>query len=125
MGDAAGAGAGAQRGPFLCFRRHSAQDLVIGGTKVAGSAQRRHRLAVLQHGSILLAASDHEPALPGIRELTGRHVTAAELSAGLAETIAARFHVRWDPRPLEPGEIDRVEAVRRDKYAGTDWNRMR
>ena len=45
-------------GAFLCFARGDANDLLVAegptaGQKVVGSAQRRRRGAVLQHGSIL------------------------------------------------------------------------
>src|SRR5215831_4960626 len=56
---------------FLCFRHFTAGDLMLNGAKVVGSAQRRQRGAVMQHGGILLAASSFTPALPGIRELRG------------------------------------------------------
>lgn len=56
--------------PFLCFLRSAAPDLVVSGHKVLGSAQRRRRGAVLQHGSLLLEASEHGPELLGLRELT-------------------------------------------------------
>jgi lipoyl(octanoyl) transferase len=52
--------------PFLCFQRRSPGDVVLGEYKVAGSAQRRHRGAVLQHGSVLLTKSTYSPELPGI-----------------------------------------------------------
>ncbi len=42
------------RGPFFCFERRHALDVLIGSDKVAGSAQRRTRRAILQHGSIVL-----------------------------------------------------------------------
>jgi lipoate-protein ligase A len=38
--------------PFLCFQRRAEGDVVLRGAKVCGSAQRRRRRAVLQHGSI-------------------------------------------------------------------------
>lgn len=56
--------------PFLCFFRGDRNDLVLQGVKVVGSAQRRRKGAVLQHGSILLDASPHAEQLPGIRNLT-------------------------------------------------------
>ncbi|MEN6493699.1 MAG: hypothetical protein ABFD16_05355, partial [Thermoguttaceae bacterium] len=52
--------------PFLCFQRRSPGDLLVGPIKVAGSAQRRLRGAVLQHGSILLARSLAAPELDGL-----------------------------------------------------------
>lgn len=50
-----------QRGPFFCFERRHALDVVVddphgpaGTAKLAGSAQRRTTKAILQHGSIIL-----------------------------------------------------------------------
>src|SRR6266542_73220 len=53
---------------FLCFEHFTPGDLIVNGAKVVGSAQRRQRSAVMQHGSILLARSPFTPSLPGIRE---------------------------------------------------------
>src|SRR4029453_12753533 len=55
--------------PFLCFERRACGDLLCGHAKIAGSAQRRRRGAVLQHGSVLLAASRCAPELPGIENM--------------------------------------------------------
>src|SRR5262249_15546865 len=74
----------------LCFRHFTAGDLVIAGGRVAGSAQRRLRKALLQHGSILLAASPAAPTLPGIRELSGRDLGAAEVCSALERAFAER-----------------------------------
>ncbi len=41
-------------GPFFCFERHGCLDLLVNGRKILGSAQRRTRDAVLQHGSFIL-----------------------------------------------------------------------
>jgi lipoate-protein ligase A len=54
---------------FLCFERRSVGDIVAAGYKIMGSAQRRSRGALLQHGSLLLSRSPHAPSLPGIAEL--------------------------------------------------------
>ena len=70
--------------PFLCFQRRSPGDVLIGETKVAGSAQRRCRGAVLQHGSVLLGRSAAAPELPGLRDLTGKSIGVAELRSLLA-----------------------------------------
>lgn len=41
-------------GRFLCFGRGDAFDVVMGQHKVLGSAQRRRKGAILQHGSLIL-----------------------------------------------------------------------
>lgn len=54
---------------FLCFERRSLGDVIIGESKVMGSAQRRYKGALLQHGSLLLKQSQHAPSLLGLEEL--------------------------------------------------------
>lgn len=55
--------------PFLCFLRGDPRDVVVSGHKVVGSAQRRRRGAILQHGSVLLKVSPLAPSVPGILDL--------------------------------------------------------
>jgi lipoate-protein ligase A len=55
--------------PFLCFHDHDDNDLLLTGHKIVGSAQRRRRGAVLQHGSILLWHSKTTPELVGVLDL--------------------------------------------------------
>ena len=43
--------------PFLCFHRRTPVDVVVGEHKVLGSAQRRSRFGLLQHGSLLIRSS--------------------------------------------------------------------
>jgi len=54
---------------FLCFLRGDCHDIVIGDHKILGSAQRRRKGAILQHGSLVLKQSFHAPEVPGIYEL--------------------------------------------------------
>jgi 2-polyprenyl-6-methoxyphenol hydroxylase-like FAD-dependent oxidoreductase len=91
--------------------------------KVAGSAQRKLKGALLQHGSILLRTSEHAPELPGIHDLSGKELFSLE---SLAELLAKRFAVATGAR-VEPGEWsakerDRATAIRGEKYANEEWN---
>lgn len=61
-------GGGGNSKAFLCFQRRSDGDVVSGAHKVLGSAQRRTRGAILQHGSLLLRASSLAPGLAGVAE---------------------------------------------------------
>lgn len=58
------------KNPFLCFMRRSTGDVTIKEKKIAGSAQRRRKNALLQHGSLLLRRSEFAPELPGIEDLS-------------------------------------------------------
>ncbi len=63
--------------PFLCYLRRSPVDVVVGGDKIVGSAQRRGKGGLLQHGSLLLRASRHAPELVGIFDLP-RNLSASQ-----------------------------------------------
>ncbi len=72
--------------PLLCFAREDEHDLVLLGQKVLGSAQRRRRGAILQHGGLVLKASFVTPELPGIGDLC----PGARLR-GLEEDLASQI----------------------------------
>lgn len=85
--DPAGPTQSAEGEAFLCFARGDARDIVCAGHKITGSAQRRRRGAVLQHGSILFRRSEFAPEFPGIADL----VPGADLSGRLAEELLERI----------------------------------
>lgn len=76
---------------FLCFSRGDARDLILNGHKVLGSAQRRRRGAVLQHGSLLLNASPHAPQFPGLADLFPDISFQSDLKQNLAASIGSLF----------------------------------
>ncbi|MFO0918301.1 MAG: hypothetical protein U0872_08305 [Planctomycetaceae bacterium] len=59
--------------PPLCFSRRDSHDVVVGDYKVLGSAQRRRKGAILQHGSLLLRASSLTPEHRGLEDLPPFH----------------------------------------------------
>jgi lipoate-protein ligase A len=108
--------------PFLCFLRRAEADVLSEGHKVAGSAQRRWRLGLLQHGSILLKTTPKSPELAGIEDLSGRSVDAFELAERWANRIGERLKLplRLD-RPTDE-EILSAERWVQDKFSHQDWN---
>jgi lipoate-protein ligase A len=106
---------------FLCFQRRAAGDLLLNSVKVAGSAQRRRRGVVMQHGSVLLATSPFAPELPGIADLTGRTIGANSL-AGLFQTaLGDRLNMKYENAAgFEPIE-KRAKELERIKFASADW----
>jgi lipoate-protein ligase A len=111
--------------PFLCFERRGAFDILIDGSKICGSAQRRHRGAILQHGSLLLATSPHAPELPGIQELGGGTLDPADLAAAMAQELAPRLRLALDPQALGEPERDAARALFSGKYCRETWTRRR
>jgi lipoate-protein ligase A len=109
----------------LCFRHVTRGDLLIGPHKVVGSAQRRQRGALLQHGAILLDTSLHTPSLPGIEPLTGRRITASEF--GSRFEVALRKTLGWELARGDwaAGEREKVETLADEKYRSPRWNERR
>jgi lipoyl(octanoyl) transferase len=107
--------------PFLCFQRRSCTDIVCGEAKIVGSAQRRRRGAVLQHGSILLARSRCAPELLGIQELTGAAIDPADLACRWIRRLAARLGATPNDEELSSEEISRAQALEEGTFAATDF----
>jgi lipoyl(octanoyl) transferase len=107
---------------FLCFQRRTAEDLIVSRYKVLGSAQRRGRGGVLlQHGSLLLAASAAAPQLPGIAELSGRTIAASEILQSLSEKLATLFNVQWTPGQLSAEEATVAASTAADRFSSEAW----
>ncbi|MBA4062296.1 MAG: lipoate--protein ligase family protein [Isosphaera sp.] len=113
-------------GDVLCFLHHTPGDLAVGGSKIAGSAQRKFRGALLQHGSILLRRSLSAPELPGVCDLAGTDVvTAEELAADLGPRFAADLGAALESDDWTADELARIPTIRTEKYANPAWNDRR
>jgi lipoate-protein ligase A len=106
--------------PFLCFQRRAPGDVLIDDVKVAGSAQRRRRGAVLQHGSLLLRRSAAAPELAGLGELASRPIVREELADAWLAVLASRLGVQWCRRPLSAEQF-RVAASVACRYGSDNW----
>lgn len=111
--------------PFLCFQRRSPGDVLMSDVKIAGSAQRRSRKAVLQHGSVLLARSPAAPELPGIAEAAAISLSFDQLTQAWLQKLAATLSIEWLPGALTDLEQRRAIDLARDKYDSTEWTRHR
>ncbi|WP_419950239.1 lipoate--protein ligase family protein [Candidatus Palauibacter sp.] len=85
--------------PAACFREPAPGELTVGGRKLVGSAQRRRRGGLLQHGSILI---EDRQALADLEDAGGlaqsRGVPERGLAIGLREALSATP----DPRAIVP-----------------------
>lgn len=139
------AGAGRAPAPSLapCFAEPVEGEVVAGGKKLVGSAQRRLGETILQHGSLplhddqsavaafVIAAPEGPPrgqaaesssidAPATLVEVLGREPAWGELTAALAQGFAETFGVRLRADGLGTDERERAaDAARR--YASAAW----
>ena len=110
---------------FLCFERRTAGDVVSAGYKIAGSAQRRHQGAVLQHGSVLLGQSPFAPELPGIAELSRVTISAQVLQNVWLAEITAALAMASVPSSLTETELRAARTIAGGKFSTRAWTQRR
>jgi lipoate-protein ligase A len=110
---------------LLCFTEAHADDIVTGGVKIVGSAQRRRQGAVLQHGSVLWARSRFVPELPGVCDVADVKVGPRAWAEGLLEGIPDALGM--DPvRAAIPADIaSRARALELIRYTQAAWTMLR
>lgn len=107
--------------PFLCFQRSAQEDLFLSGYKILGSAQRKGRRAILQHGSLLLGTSPWAPQLPGVRELTSQSIPLQPLAESLATALATLLSIHWITDEISRQERLRAEQIVVQRFASDRW----
>ncbi len=106
---------------FMCFRRRTSGDIVLGGYKVVGSAQRRSKKALLQHGSILLDASSNSPNLLGIRNLSGYALTTGETIEKCSKLVSDELQVELKDGMLAALEKVAINSAIEKMFGSSDW----
>lgn len=89
------------KGQYECFQRPVHGDIVAGGRKLAGGAQRRTKSGMLHQGSIAAKLS------------------ADQIKHGFQEALGVEFQTY----ELTEAERARAEELVREKYATDAWNR--
>ena len=106
---------------FLCFKRRTDGDLICQGFKVVGSAQRRAKNALLQHGSILLAQSTYAPELPGISDLQGSPIEVDEFLTSLCDEICRRLNFMGEKGQYSSDELNLARQIEQNRFANANW----
>ena len=114
----------AQRGPFFCFARTHRLDLMIGNDKLLGSAQRRIKNAVLQHGSLILDRHFTQQPSAAACPASKPPLDVQSLIATVAAAVSKGLGLRVVEGVLTGTEQQRQKELHR-KYAGDEWNRQR
>ncbi len=137
---------GAGNNDDVCFTAIGRYEITAGGRKLAGSAQRRSRGVVLQHGSLLLGpghrrlpllmpARDPERRETIARLLDQRTVSVAELipdlpsfeewTDRLTRSMLDRLNVEGRTDVLDADERRAAESLVRTRYANAHWTYRR
>jgi lipoate-protein ligase A len=116
---------GSEPEPFLCFQRRAERDVLLGADKILGSAQRRHRETLLQHGSVLLQRSAAAPELAGIEELSGVQIDPRELAEAWARRVAASLGLTLMPGEAAAEERQAAERFLEDQFTHPRWTARR
>lgn len=106
---------------FLCFQRRTDEDLIVSGYKVLGSAQRRTKTAVLQHGSLLLRASRLTPELPGVFDLTSIAVCADEVAKEIALGLSQMLATDWAEHQISAELMSRSVQISAERFQTKKW----
>ncbi len=111
-------GSSAGRGPFFCFDRRHCTDVLIDGGKLAGSAQRRTKTAILQHGSIILANRYHQHHAAAITD----HVDLEDeaLLTPFVDALEQRLGVTFQEGEWSENELACADEMTA-KYGGDEW----
>jgi lipoate-protein ligase A len=111
---------GAARGPFFCFERRHCYDILLGSDKIAGSAQRRTRTAVLQHGSIVLANRYAQQPSAAVDRPFDESIQ--DVPSAMVEAFARISGVPCRPGGWSDEEFTAAAALH-EKYASEAWTR--
>lgn len=130
-------GGGSGLGAFTpaCFAGQEEYDIVVGGRKLGGNAQRRDRGLVFQHGSIprrldhprlaqLFAPDDRpDPASVTDLETCGWKGPLDDLIPRLADRFSKNLGAVWEESGSTAEEIRRAQELVDRKYGAEGWTR--
>jgi lipoate-protein ligase A len=96
--------------PGRCFVGAEKSDLLLGGRKIAGAAQRRNKYGLLIQGSV-----QQQPCNARREQWENSMLKCAEVM----------YHCKWSETKLGAAILDRTEALCRDKYSRDEYNRRK
>jgi lipoate-protein ligase A len=106
----------------MCYANATDYDLVAGGKKLVGSAQRRRGHAFLQHGSLPVSPDPDVPGATSLAELIEGPIPS---TAAIEDAIVDAFQERLAMTPLHDAarETERRAAQRllEGRYAADAW----
>lgn len=111
--------------PFLCFAGRDGEDLVAGGVKVLGSAQRRRAGAVLQHSSLLLRRAGAVPELPGAADLADLDADPRAWADRIVDALVPALGLEPVAADWPDDLLQDAARIEREVYRNPEWNHKR
>ena len=109
----------------LCFDAHTRYDLLAGGRKLFGSAQRRGGGRFLLHGSLLLERNPVAEGAISLAEATGAPVARAEAEAAVIRAAEGAWVTRFVAEAPSAEEWKLAERLVLERYGNEGWTRRR
>lgn len=121
-------GSGSKNRSTFCFASFEDYDILVGGKKIGGNAQKRLKKIILQHGSIPLELDlphvlkyVREPLSlfsqksTSLKEAAGRDVTFEEFSAVMKDSFRSVFSAEFNEKGLTDEERKLAESYKNAK----------
>ena len=106
---------------FLCFQRRTSEDLILNGYKVVGSAQRKSKASILQHGSLLLNASQCAPELPGVNDLLNYSLQLDDVVEAVLRSLSSGMGLRFHEKDFTAEELERARSIGEARFNRQSW----
>jgi lipoate-protein ligase A len=107
-------------------------DVLVGGSKISGSAQMRRWGVVLQHGTLIL---ENDPGMmfgslktikdkdvTSLAEQLGNRPDIAKVKEAIVRGFSEVFGVLFDPGGLTGPEKEQISDIVAEKYGRREWN---
>ena len=124
----------------ICFNSSNWYELEVNNKKISGSAQRRIKNKILQHGPVLL---DFDPAINAkcfktlseldTKEQLKKRITSIkqetkatspeELIEALKQGFEETFNTKLEIEELTKEEKDLADKLKKEKYSSLEWNK--
>lgn len=126
----------------VCFSAPSQYELLINDCKVAGSAQKRHGQAFLQHGSIPIemdvdllgralradsnqGVADSLATVGWLNRYSSSPFEVPEVEKVIAETFSEHLQIAYEETEMSSAELGLAKAMSKEKFANDGWNLKR
>jgi len=111
--------------PFLCFQRRAIGDVVADNKKILGSAQRRSRGALLQHGSLLMRNSVAAPEIDGFEAWLEKSIPPADLAERWGKLLGTELAARSYLGEVTDREQRSAELLQAERFVNSAWTTRR